>query len=109
MRRIQFWIVLGFGLVIAGTTALDGTISQKGAINAAVTGLVLVLAAGLEIVHLYRWMDAVQAALGIWMAAAPFVLAYDGPIAFWYVVLGLSLMIVGLFHPLVKPIRPKAL
>ena len=106
MRKIQFWIVLGFGLAIAGTTSLDGTISQKGAINAAVTGLVLVLAAGLEIVHLYRWMDAVQVALGIWVAAAPFVLAYDGRIAFWHVVLGLLLVIIGSLHRLVKPMAP---
>ena len=106
MRTVQFWAVLGFVVAIAVTTAFDSSFSQKGAMNASVTGLVLVFAAGLEIVGLHRLMDATLTGLGAWLVAAPFVLPYEGPVAFAHVVLGALLVMIGAVQRLVNPKPP---
>ena len=100
MREGQFWIVLGFGLAIAMSTLLDGSPRQCGALNAAFVGLVLVLTPGLELAGLRRGMDMVQAALGLWLAFAPFVLAYtdSAHIAIVHIVLGLLLALLGAYR-----------
>jgi len=100
MREGQFWVALGFGLAIATSTLLDHSPSQFGAFNAAFVGLLLVLAPGLELAGLRRWMDIVQTALGLWLVISPFVLAYtdSAHIAFVHIILGLLLALLGAYR-----------
>jgi hypothetical protein len=109
VRRVQFWAVVIFALAIAMTTALDHSFAQKGAMNASVTGLVLVFAAGLEIIRLHWLMDAVLALMGTWLVAAPFILSYEEFVAFAHVALGLMLLIIGVLQRFVGPKPPLAL
>ena len=97
MRKGQFWVLLGFGLAIALTTLFDETTGQRGALNAALIGLSLLAAAALELSGLHHWMDVLQTALGMWLAASPFILAYSGSghIVYSHVILGLMLVLFG--------------
>ena len=95
VRAVRFWLVLAFALVIAGTTALDDSPAQTGSINASITGLFLILAAGLDIAQLHRLFDLTVSGLGVWLIAAPYALAYEGTVATAHTLLGCLLAIVG--------------
>lgn len=100
MRDGQFWVVLGLGLAIAMTTTLDHSPSQCSSLNAALVGLLLVFASGLELAGLRHWMDMAQTSLGLWLAVSPLALTYTGTayIAFAHVILGLVLALLGAYR-----------
>ena len=74
--------------------------------NASVTGLVLIFAAGLEIIRLHRLMDVALALLGAWLVAAPLLLSYEGLVAFAHAGIGLLLLMIGASQRFVAPRPP---
>ena len=101
VRALRFWAVLAFAIAIAGTTALDESAAQTGSINASLTALFLILAAGLDIAGLYRLFDLTVSPVGVWLAAAPYSLSYEGSIATAHTLLGFLLAVVGIVQWLV--------
>ncbi len=94
LKTYRTWedgLALLLGLMIGLTPWMcSETANSMVVVNAAVSGLVLLLLAQLELVHFRRWEEVLLLACGIWVAASPSVLSYDGEgqARFWHWGLG---------------------
>jgi hypothetical protein len=77
-RTWEDGVGLMLGLTIGLTPWLYDEVSVVPAVglNAAVTGLAVLLLAQLEIIRLRRWEEIAQLACGIWLFASPFIFDY---------------------------------
>ncbi len=71
----------GMGLLFGMTIGLSPYIAAEVAnipavVNAAFSGLAILLIAQLELVHLRRWEEVLELMLGVWVVASPFVFEY---------------------------------
>jgi SPW repeat len=90
-RSWEDWAGLGLGLLVLFSPWIVEQSSQSLAVRSAVvTGIVLVLVAGLEMTRLYRWHEVVTLLAGAWLFVSPFVLGYSSvqPLATWHLALG---------------------
>ena len=78
-RTWQDGMGLLFGMAIGLSPYMVGEVSDISAVlNAAFSGLAILLIAQLELVHLRRWEEVLELMLGIWVVASPFVFGYAG-------------------------------
>ncbi len=77
-RRWEDWLSVGVSILIVISPAVaGGADSEFAVLNAFVVGLALASIAGLELTVLQRWEEWVELLLGLWLAAAPWVLGYS--------------------------------
>ncbi len=77
-RHWEDWLSIGVGILVAISPAVaGGADSEFAVLNAFVIGLALASIAGLELTVLQRWEEWVELLLGLWLAAAPWVLGYS--------------------------------
>ena len=76
-RSWEDWAGMALGLVVLVSPWIAEQASQSTAVtNAAITGIVLVLLAGLEMMRLYRWHEFATFLAGAWLFVSPYVLGY---------------------------------
>ena len=76
-------LLLALGiLILLSPSFTDSGYHGLPAANALVAGLVIIFVAELEIVALLRWEEIINLICGAWIATAPMVLGYDGPLTF---------------------------
>lgn len=77
-RQWQHWVALVLGCVLALSPWIveQGTGVRAIVANAAVVGLAIAFVAGMEIDALKTWEEWVSFALGLWMAASPWIHGY---------------------------------
>ena len=73
----------GMGLLFGMTIGLSPYIAAEVSnipvvLNAAFSGLAILMIAQLELVRLRRWEEVLELALGLWVIVSPFVFAYAG-------------------------------
>ena len=98
-NRWQFWGLVLCVVLIVMTPSFAGEADWEiGAINAAAVGLLLLVLAGLELVHHQSWTDVGQFALGLWLAGSPFLLDYESAdnFAIGHVAIGVLLVVLAL-------------
>ncbi|WP_299395003.1 SPW repeat protein [Pelagibius sp.] len=79
----------GLGLLIVLSPILVGTeASVAVAISTGLVGVLITMVALLELMSLQRWEEAFELVCGLWIVAAPFVLAYGGALRTVHIVLG---------------------
>jgi hypothetical protein len=73
------WLSVGAGCVIVISPWLAGAADSEFAVlNAIVIGLLVLSVGGLELGDaLQRWEEWIELALGLWLAASPWVLGYN--------------------------------
>ena len=78
-RTWQDGMGLLFGMTIGLSPYVAAEVSNIPAVlNAAFSGLAILIIAQLELVRLRRWEEALELMLGLWVVASPFVFGYAG-------------------------------
>ena len=78
-RTWQDGMGLLFGMTIGLSPYIAAEVSNIAAVlNAAFSGLAILMIAQLELVRLRRWEEALELMLGLWVVASPFVFGYAG-------------------------------
>lgn len=78
-RTWQDGLGLLFGMTIGLSPYIAGETTQIPAVlNAAFSGLAILLIAQMELVHLRRWEELLELFFGLWVFASPFVFDYAG-------------------------------
>ena len=92
----------GMGLLFGMTIGLSPYIAAEVSnipvvLNAAFSGLAILMIAQLELVRLRRWEEALELMLGLWVVASPFVFGYagSGSLRFAHWVLGACVAFIG--------------
>jgi hypothetical protein len=90
-RPWEDWLGMLTGLVIALSPWFAGEQDLRMAVaNAFIVGVLVFFLAQLEYVVLQRWEEVAEAALGIWLAASPYLFGYaaGGTLRYWHSTLG---------------------
>lgn len=78
-RTWQDGLGLFLGMTIGLSPYITGEVSNITAVlNAAFSGLAILLIAQLELVHLRRWEEALELMFGLWVVVSPFAFGYAG-------------------------------
>lgn len=78
-RTWQDGMGLLFGMAIGLSPYMVGEVSNIPAVlNAAFSGIAILMIAQLELVHLRRWEEGLELMLGFWVGVSPFVFGYAG-------------------------------
>ena len=76
--HLEDWLSAGVGcLIIVSPWIAGGSDLQFAVLNAFVVGLAVVSVAGLELSALQRWEEWIELALGLWLAASPWIFGYS--------------------------------
>ena len=69
-------------------------------LNSALTGLVVLALAQMELVRLRRWEEIAQLACGLWLSASPFIFDYfhQHHLRFWHWALGACVAVLALLE-----------
>lgn len=97
-RSWEDWLSIALGLVIMlAPWIAKETSHQAAVVNAALSGIVVLVLAELDLVNYRRWTEVAQLVCGLWVAASPFVLGYSGTgeLAYWHIVAGLIVAALG--------------
>ena len=100
-RSWEDWAGMTLGLVVLFSPWIAEQASQTSAVtNAAITGIVLVLLAGLEMMRLYRWHEFATFFAGAWLFVSPYVLGYATlrPVATLHLALGAIIALLALLE-----------
>ncbi len=100
-RSWEDWAGLTLGLLVLFSPWVTEQTSHSSAVaNASLTGIVLVLLAGLEIMRLYRWHEVMTLVVGAWLLVSPFMLGYVTvtPLATLHFVLGAIIAVLALLE-----------
>jgi len=77
-RHWEDWCSMGVGLVILLSPAIAQTVDFPYAtLNAVFVGLLVMLLAGQELMLLETWEEYLEFALGLWLAASPWLFGYS--------------------------------
>jgi len=77
-RHWEDWLSVGIGCLVVISPWLAGAVdSQFAVLNAVAIGLVVLSVGGLELGALQRWEEWIELALGLWLAASPWILGYS--------------------------------
>lgn len=90
-RQWQDGVGLLLGMVIGLSPWLAREFSTPSVVlNASLSGLAILMLAQLEMVHLRRWEEALEALLGLWVMASPTVFGFDDAdhLRFYHWILG---------------------
>jgi hypothetical protein len=90
-RTWEDWVELTLGaLVMLSPWILNQTDHYSAIVSSGLTGLALIVIAGMELFRVYRWHEYASLLLGLWIIASPSVLGYTSlvPLASWHYVLG---------------------
>ena len=90
-RTWEDWVELTLGaLLMLSPWIVNQTAHNSAVVSAALTGMALIVIAGMELFRIYRWHEYASLVLGLWLMAAPSYLGYTSmmPLASWHYVLG---------------------
>jgi hypothetical protein len=99
-RQWQFWALLLSVLLVAISPSLrdNGTAWEAGAINAAVTGMILLVLAVFSVERHACWTDGCQIGGGLWLTSSPYMLGYGSTVlAQRHFAIGMVLIASGVF------------
>ena len=97
-RTWQDGMGLLFGMTIGLSPYITGEVSNITAVlNAAFSGLAILLIAQLELVRLRRWEEALELMFGLWVVVSPFAFGYagSGSLRFAHWILGGCVAAIG--------------
>jgi hypothetical protein len=100
-RSWEDYAGLLLGIVVLLSPWMAGQTDHNAAVTSAtLTGLLLVIVAGLEIMWLYRWHELATFLMGAWLFLSPFVLEYSkmSPLAPLHIGLGSVIAILALLE-----------
>jgi hypothetical protein len=95
-RTWEDWLQILLGVLILASPWLTGhhdnhaITSNVGIISALVIGL-----AALELVDLHRWEEIGQIVCGLWVILLPFIIGYNGALAYLHFVLGALIVLLA--------------
>jgi hypothetical protein len=76
-RHWEDWCSLALGAVILMSPAIAQTVEWPYVtLNAVLVGLLVMLMAWQELMLLERWEESIELALGLWLAASPWLFGY---------------------------------
>ena len=76
-RTWEDYAGLTLGIVVLLSPWMAGQTAHSAAVtSASLTGLALIVVAGLEIMRLYRWHEVATLLMGAWLFLSPFMLGY---------------------------------
>lgn len=90
-RTWEDYAGLMLGIVVLLSPWMAGQTAHSAAVtSASLTGLALIVVAGLEIMRLYRWHEVATLLMGAWLFLSPFMLGYSqmSPLGPTHILLG---------------------
>ena len=96
----QFWALLLSVLLVAISPSLsdNGAAWEAGAVNAAVTGVILLVLAVFSVERHAYWIDGCQIGSGLWLMGSPYLLGYGNTgLAQRHFAIGVVLVAIGAF------------
>ena len=93
-REWDDWLGIALGILIALAPWIVEEIANSPAVvNAAIAGLVVMILAEADLVNFRRWIEVCQLALGLWIAASPFIFDYaaSGSLRVLHIIAGLAI------------------
>ena len=93
------WLLLALGFLICFSPSFaESGYNGAPAASAAITGLIIIFVAQLEIVALARWEEIINLICGAWILVAPLILDYSGNLRLWHFGLGGLVVIITLLE-----------
>lgn len=96
----QFWALLLIVLLVSISPSLsdNGAAWEAGAINAAATGVILLVLAVFNVERHAYWTDRCQIGSGLWLMGSPYLLGYGNTsLAQRHFAIGVVLVAIGAF------------
>lgn len=100
-RSWEDWLSIALGLVIMLAPWIVKETSHQGAVvNAALSGIAILVLAELDLLNYRRWTEVAQLLCGGWVAVSPFVLGYSGAgqLQYWHIFAGLIVALLGVLE-----------
>ncbi len=98
-RSWEDWVSMALGvLVLFSPWVSDTAFSTAMMITTGFVGFVIIAMAGLELVSLRRWEEAIEFLCGAWLIASPFVFGYAGALRWWHLAIGALIALLSLFE-----------
>jgi len=100
-REWDDWFGIFLGILIALAPWIVEEDGNSNAVaNAAIAGVLVMVLAEADLVKFRRWIEVCQLALGLWVAASPFIFDYasSGSLRFLHIVAGIAVAALSLLE-----------
>lgn len=100
-REWDDWLGIFLGILVALAPWIVEEDGNSAAVaNAAIAGLLVMVLAEADLVKFRRWIEVCQLALGVWIAASPFIFDYalSGSLRVIHIIAGVAIAVLSLLE-----------